>query len=126
MVAVLSALACTGTPYRMPLPEYDRTKCRELGYSEGNANGRMLLYFPLHMNNLIESATKQAIEKNGGDSITDVITVERYGGLGTSHAIRVRGVVPKCKGPLPESDYDRGIREEQERIEGERAPDGGR
>src|SRR5258708_3153598 len=96
-VLALVLVACTGTPYRLPLPEYDMTKCRELGYAEGYATGKMLSYFPIGMNDVIERATKQAIEKNGGDTITEVITTERYTiGLFISHGIRVRGLVLKC------------------------------
>jgi hypothetical protein len=124
-VLALAALGCAGTgdPYRMPLPGYDRAQCRELGPAEGYAVGRLLSYIPFGMKDVIERATQEAIAKNNGNAITDVVTVERYSlsPIFISHGIRVSGIVLRC-GPRaePESDYERGRREERERIELER------
>ena len=109
----------------MPLPEYDRTAFRELGRAEGYAKGQLLLtYFPIGFNNIVERATKQAIDKNGGDAITDVIVMERYSisPIFISKGIHVRGMVLKRIAPArePETDYERGRREERERLLRER------
>src|SRR5688572_5904368 len=79
LAAALGAVACTGDPYRLPIPpEYDHAKYREVGRAEGIATGRVVFYFPIGINDVIERATKQAIAKNGGDAITEVVVRQKY------------------------------------------------
>lgn len=95
IVVLAAALGCAGDPYHLPVPaEYDHGKYRELGYSEGAAIGRLLFYIPIRMNDTVERATTKAIQKAGGDAITDVTVSQRYSvGLFISHRVTVRGLV---------------------------------
>jgi hypothetical protein len=121
MIALaLVLVGCMGTPYRLPIPaEYDHAVYREVGFAEGVATGRVVLYYPIGINDVIERATKEAIAKNGGDALAYVIVQQKYS-LFPFFGIRVfaRGMVlRKIKPGEAESDYDRGRREERERLE---------
>jgi hypothetical protein len=132
----LGFLACTGAPYRLPIPaDYDHAKYRELGPADGHVLGRvwgiLVPFIPVNATNTTGRAIDRAIRSVGGDPsrgdvLTDVMVTERYSWspITWSRAVFVHGIVLRKRKPgepeEPESDYDRGRREERERLERDR------
>jgi hypothetical protein len=124
IMLAIAAVACTGTPYRVPTPDYEPTKYVQVGYADGGAGGVLIAgLIPVNYTNTTERAVQQAIAKNGGDAIAELTVTEHwyYAYVMIGRSVRVHGLVlRKLKPGETESDYERGRREERERIERER------
>lgn len=90
---LFATVACQSTQVKLPSAAVGGSE-KALGHTEGSAVGIMLFgYIPIMQNSRFENAYLEAVQKGGGNRLTDVVISEQWfwGGVLNGFIFRVEG-----------------------------------